>query len=257
MKKYFLHSNGQHIGPYTAEDLRMMSISPSTPIWCEGLAGWKNAGDIPGLNHLFAAPAPPPTPSYYQPPTYYQQPVTPYYATNQQPENNKKKSSRGRVMLIGGIALLIIGVCIYATHRVTKAWGVISDTQQDTLSYSYDTGFQAFEMSPQNPSSTPGLFQEEQPQFPGGQKALIDFICKNIKYPSAAKNMGIQGTVYVQFTVERNGEVTNRKVVRSISPELDREALRMLYKMPKWKPGKKNGFPVRTEMTQPVRFVLQ
>ena len=95
------------------------------------------------------------------------------------------------------------------------------------------------------------------PEFPGGKGALNAFIRNTIKYPQAAKENGIQGTVYVRFTIEKNGEVTNPEIVRGVSPELDREAMRMVKKMPRWKAGTMNGTPVRIEMTQPIRFVLQ
>lgn len=267
MKKYFLQSNGQHIGPYSAEDLRMMSISFSTPVWYDGLGSWKNAGDIPELNHLFAAPVPPP--SYYQPPVY-QQPVTPYYHTTHQPVvNSKKKSRTGLVLLlVGGILLFTTGISIYfykltkeTKQNIREAMRQLREKDANeydkTFPYSYDTsGITTVEQSPQD-TSAPVKFAEVMPEFPGGPGALNAFIRNTIKYPQAAKNRGIQGTVYVRFTIEKNGEVTNHKIARGVSAELDSEAMRMVKKMPRWKPGTMNGHPVRIEMTQPIRFVLQ
>lgn len=97
---------------------------------------------------------------------------------------------------------------------------------------------------------------EEMPKFPGGQSALMSYIAKSVKYPKAAQENGTQGRVIVQFYVERDGSITNATAVRSVSRELDAEALRINNAMPKWTPGKKQGKAVRVQYTVPVNFRL-
>jgi protein TonB len=98
---------------------------------------------------------------------------------------------------------------------------------------------------------------EEMPQFPGGQAALLEYLAKNIKYPVVAEENGIQGKVIVTFVVERDGSITDVKVVKSVDPSLDKEASRVVKSMPKWQPGKQNGSAVRVKYTVPVQFKLQ
>ena len=98
---------------------------------------------------------------------------------------------------------------------------------------------------------------EEMPSFPGGQGALMSFLNSNIKYPVVAQENGVQGRVIVGFVVERDGSITDVKVMRSVDPSLDREAQRVVRAMPRWKPGKQNGSAVRVKYTVPVVFRLQ
>ena len=98
---------------------------------------------------------------------------------------------------------------------------------------------------------------EEMPQFPGGQAALLEYLAKNIKYPVVAEENGVQGRVIVTFVVERDGSITDVRVVKSVDPSLDKEAARVVKSMPKWQPGKQNGSAVRVKYTVPVQFRLQ
>ena len=98
---------------------------------------------------------------------------------------------------------------------------------------------------------------EEMPSFPGGQGALTAFLSSNIKYPVVAQENGVQGRVIVGFVVEKDGSISDVKVMRSVDPSLDREAQRVVKAMPKWKPGKQNGSAVRVKYTVPVVFRLQ
>ena len=98
---------------------------------------------------------------------------------------------------------------------------------------------------------------DEMPQFPGGPSALFEFISKNIQYPKEAENANLQGRVIVSFVVEKDGSVSNAKVVRPIDPLLDAEALRVVNSMPKWIPGKQNGEAFRIKYTVPVTFRLE
>ena len=98
---------------------------------------------------------------------------------------------------------------------------------------------------------------EQMPSFPGGQSALLQYLSSNIKYPVVAEENGIQGRVIVTFVVEKDGSITDVRVVKSVDPSLDKEAQRVVKSMPKWIPGKQNGAPVRVKYTVPVTFRLQ
>lgn len=97
---------------------------------------------------------------------------------------------------------------------------------------------------------------EVMPQFPGGQIAMLKYIMENIKYPKQIMEEGIQGRVTVSFIVEKDGRVSNVKLLRSVQPSLDKEAIRVVKSMPKWTPGKHNGKPVRVRFNLPVMFKL-
>jgi len=99
-------------------------------------------------------------------------------------------------------------------------------------------------------------FVEEYPEFPGGDKALREYVVNAIKYPEVARTSGITGTVYVQFVVEKDGSISDVKVVRGIGGGCDEEAVRVVKSMPKWKPGKQRGQPVRVYFTLPIEFKL-
>ena len=98
---------------------------------------------------------------------------------------------------------------------------------------------------------------EHMPEFTGGgMPALMEYLSKNIKYPEAAMKKGIQGRGIVQFVVEKDGSITNVKILRGVDPELDKEAVRVVSAMPKWKPGTQRGEAVRVRFTVPVMFRL-
>ena len=98
---------------------------------------------------------------------------------------------------------------------------------------------------------------EVMPQFPGGQTAMLQYMMKNIKYPKQAMKEGIQGRVTVSFIVEKDGRVSNVRLLRSVQPLLDKEAIRVVKSMPKWSPGKQKGKPVRVRFNLPVMFKLK
>jgi protein TonB len=98
---------------------------------------------------------------------------------------------------------------------------------------------------------------EQMPQFPGGDGALMQYLSSHIKYPVVAEENGIQGRVVCTFVVERNGSITDVRVVKSVDPSLDKEAVRVIKSMPNWIPGKQNGSAVRVKYTVPVTFRLQ
>ena len=97
----------------------------------------------------------------------------------------------------------------------------------------------------------------EQPaEFPGGQAAMMKWLSQNIRYPEAAQQNEIQGRVIVKFVVEKDGSVSNVQVVKGVDKDLDREAIRVIQKMPRWQPGRNNGQPVRSYFNFPVTFNL-
>jgi periplasmic protein TonB len=95
-----------------------------------------------------------------------------------------------------------------------------------------------------------------QPEFVGGMDALLVYMQENVVYPEAAKNAGVQGTIYVQFTIEKDGKVTEAMVMRGGDPALVTESLRVINNMPAWTAGQHEGKVVRTSMTLPVKFTL-
>jgi protein TonB len=97
---------------------------------------------------------------------------------------------------------------------------------------------------------------ENMPEFPGGDLGLMKYIQKNVKYPPIAKEYNITGKVYISFVVDRSGSVTNVKVVRGVDKNLDAEAVRVIKSLPKYKPGKQRGKPVRVMFTVPINFTL-
>ncbi|MDD3737884.1 MAG: energy transducer TonB [Lentimicrobiaceae bacterium] len=100
------------------------------------------------------------------------------------------------------------------------------------------------------------LVVEEDPEFVGGDVARMKFLSENIVYPQMARESGIQGTVYLTFVIERDGSVTDIQVLRGIGGGCDEEAIRVVKNMPKWKPGKQRGKPVRVQFRLPIKFVL-
>ncbi len=98
---------------------------------------------------------------------------------------------------------------------------------------------------------------EDMPSFPGGMNECLKFIAQNMKYPVDAQKAGIQGRVIVQYTVMKDGAIADTHVLRSVSPSLDAEALRVVNKMPNWIPGKQRGVPVNVKYTIPITFKLR
>ncbi|MDE6650515.1 MAG: TonB family protein [Muribaculaceae bacterium] len=103
------------------------------------------------------------------------------------------------------------------------------------------------------------IFQavEQQAEFPGGMAALMKWLSSNIRYPEAAQQNDVQGKVIVKFVVEKDGSVSQAQILKGVDKDLDKEALRVVNKMPKWQAGKNNGVAVRSYFTLPVNFRLQ
>jgi protein TonB len=105
-------------------------------------------------------------------------------------------------------------------------------------------------------NTPPMRFVEEMPEPIGGMEAMYTFLQSNLRYPEVARNNGIQGTVFVEFVVERDGSITDVKVIVGVYPELDQEAVRVVRMMPKWKPGRQMGKAVRCYFNIPIRFTI-
>jgi protein TonB len=101
------------------------------------------------------------------------------------------------------------------------------------------------------------IIVEKQPEFPGGMAALMKYFSENVRYPTVATENNIQGRVVCQFTVWKDGSISDVKVVRGVDPALDREAVRLVSNMPKWKPGEQRGKAVSCKYPVPVVFKLQ
>lgn len=105
-------------------------------------------------------------------------------------------------------------------------------------------------------SDKPYVSVEEMPEFPGGMKALAEYVRQNLRYPAAAKEDGIEGKVIISFVVNAQGVIEDAKVTRGIGGGCDKEALRVINAMPKWKPGKQNGHNVKVYYSLPIGFKL-
>ncbi len=100
------------------------------------------------------------------------------------------------------------------------------------------------------------VFVQNNPEFPGGQAAMFQYLAKNLKYTQAAKEVGIQGKMLVSFVVWKDGTIGNIKILRGLGAGLDEEAVRVIKAMPRWKPGNQNGKNVNVEFNMPVSFKL-
>lgn len=111
--------------------------------------------------------------------------------------------------------------------------------------------------SAKTPSMEIFTIVEVQPQFIGGEKALMKYLKNNIVYPIDARKRNIQGTVYISFVVEPDGSISSVKCLRGIGGGCDEEAMRVVKMMPNWKPGLQRGTPVRVQFNLPIRFILK
>ena len=124
-------------------------------------------------------------------------------------------------------------------------------------SIAYDTPPVVEEPPPPPPRSEPFTVVETMPAFPGGDRGLIDYLGKELRYPSMAVQAEIQGVVYVQFTIGTDGRVTDERVLRGIGGGCDEEALRVIKAMPDWSPGEQRGNRVPVRMVLPIKFTLK
>lgn len=135
-----------------------------------------------------------------------------------------------------------------------KADQTIVLTESDTKKY-----VKVVASAPQTVVSDDQTFSvvEQMPEYPGGMRAGLEFMARNLRYPTKAREAGKQGRVIVQFVVRKDGSLSDFKVLRPVDPWLDAEAIRVISTMPKWKPGMQEGKPVSVKFTLPVTFMLE
>lgn len=133
--------------------------------------------------------------------------------------------------------------------------GSLQVTEQNASNLHFVIAFDG-PSSSKSPGSDAFDVVEEMPVYPGGMAAMMDFFSKNMKYPKEAFDAKQEGRVIAQFVVEKDGCITDAHIVKSVSPALDAEALRIVKAMPNWTPGRQNGKPVRVKYTVPISFKL-
>ena len=146
--------------------------------------------------------------------------------------------------------LVVALICVLPVSVLAKGKDTLREFNPDSIQVAVDRNEQELD------EYTDEVFGvvEQGPQFQGGYNALMTWLYKNQIYPSDALKNGIQGRVMVSFIVEKDGTITNPKIIRSVDPLLDREAIRLILSMPRWIPGKQNGKPVRVRYSLPVTF---
>lgn len=128
---------------------------------------------------------------------------------------------------------------------------------EDQENYVDLTAVDVIMVEPEPEDDVPFMVVEDMPEFPGGTAALMEYLRKNIRYPSICRENNIQGKVIISFIVNKNGKIVEPEVVKTVNPSLDKEALRVISTMPDWKPGMQRGKPVRVKYTVPVNFRLK
>ena len=156
--------------------------------------------------------------------------------------NSKNKTNKKLAIVYALSALPVLAFLALGTQMVT-----IEQAEAST----------ATEVAPPPTVDKASRHVDVLPEFPGGQKAMMQWIAQNIQYPKEAAKANIEGSVIVSFFVEKDGSITNVEVIKSVHELLDKEALRVVNAMPKWKPGMENGQPVRTRFFIPVSFKSQ
>ncbi|MDR1004163.1 MAG: M56 family metallopeptidase [Prevotellaceae bacterium] len=169
--------------------------------------------------------------------------------------NKQRTQNVGRTKYLMFIPLAALLMVISNIETVARS--IQTPEQSESFSQRADTIYPVKVLGVENDSDKVFEMVEKMPQFPdGGMSALMTFLVRNIKYPANAMNSKTQGRVVVSFVVEKDGSITNEKVVRSVDPELDNEAIRVVRLMPKWEPGMQRGEAVRVAFTVPVMFRL-
>ena len=99
-------------------------------------------------------------------------------------------------------------------------------------------------------------FAQQMPSFPGGEKPLLKFLRKNTNYPEFSREINSQGTVYVSFVVEKDGSISGIQILDGVDKHINKESIRVIQSMPKWKPGEQMGKKVRVRQILPIKFIL-
>jgi protein TonB len=142
------------------------------------------------------------------------------------------------------------------TIEELKQVDVAPESSEGTGEIVFDEPVEEATAEPEEDPNKVYMVVEQQPEFPGGLAAMSKFISQNIKYPSQARRMGTEGSVFVEFVVDQHGNITNPRVIKGIGSGCDEEAVRVVQKMPPWKPGKQNGKAVKVRFVLPVKFML-
>ena len=175
----------------------------------------------------------------------------------------RKSNPWARAKLLYVLPLAAVAVAAFARPEVSGVSNELSAAKVTDLAEIVKE--KTVESVPQDTVKADGLqgknstvydMVEQAPEFPGGPQAMMQFIKDNLKYPQIAKENGIQGRVILQFVVDETGQVTDPKVLRSIDPSLDTEAIRLVLSMPRWIPGMQDGKAVAVKYTFPVMFSL-
>ena len=175
------------------------------------------------------------------------------------------ENQRGSWLLMGLVVVLaFMFVSFEWTQHDVRVAAVSSDDESIFVTELVPITFPEEKLEPPPPPETKEVEEdvihvsvEIMPEFPGGSAELLKYLSTHIKYPTMSQEMGSQGRVIVQFVVDKDGSITNPTVVRGVDAYLDKEAIRVISGMPKWKPGVQNGKKVRVKYTVPVVFRLQ
>ena len=176
----------------------------------------------------------------------------------------RKSNPWARAKLLYVLPLAAVAVAAFARPEVSGVSNELSAAKVTDLAEIVKE--KTVESVPQDTVKADGLqgknstvydMVEQAPEFPGGPQAMMQFIKDNLQYPQIAKENGIQGRVILQFVVDETGKVTDPKVIRSIDPSLDTEAIRLVLSMPRWIPGMQDGKAVAVRYTIPVIFKLE
>lgn len=176
------------------------------------------------------------------------------------PELNKiRKAEPAKPVIIPEQNRYQVPVIVDDTSQITGTLAAYDDINLNAINRNVnDTGITYIPTDPVIPDDIePVPVVQEMPQFPGGEKALLDFISQNLKYPQEAVSNNVSGKVILRFAIAADGSVKRIEVMRSIHPLLDQEAIRVITMLPKWKPGKQNGVPVPVWFSVPVVFELK
>ena len=151
----------------------------------------------------------------------------------------EKRQRLGKAAVVAGLSVGLLGASQVALAQQPDSLRI------DTIEEEVELGSEVF-----------GCIQETRPSFRGGEQKMIEFIQNNVVYPQEAKDAGVEGKVFVEFYIEKDGTVCDAKVLRGIGYGCDEEALRVIGLMPKWFPGKSRGHAVRVRYTLPINFEL-
>ena len=159
-------------------------------------------------------------------------------------KNNKTRKSKAIIYAMASLPVLFILVVGTQLVKIEEAKAATADTSMPTP-------------PPTNDKDEVYTFLEEMPEFNGGNAEMMKWLGNHVKYPQMAIDGHIEGRVIVKFVVEKDGSISNVSVIKSIHESLDKEAVRLVSSMPNWKPGVKDGKPVRCSFIVPIQFKLQ